>query len=165
VTPKPLRTLLKQRLAHCKMSGTSITDHGITVSTNKLPGECIIFFRTDSDVGRNCLDIASSRACDCLVFYALETQQEENLCLLELKKPAKIGDAKEQILAVYEAVKKILDNSHVQNATWKAFICLSHNVPAGDLHHIDELKRSIKGKVKYKIVAKRYTELGSFLRR
>jgi hypothetical protein len=160
----PLRALLQQRLANCRMSGTSITDNGITVSTNTQPGECIIFFRTDSDAGRNCLDIAGAKACDCLVFYTLAPQAGEKLCLLELKKPAKLGEAKEQILTVHYAVKKILHNMHTQNPTWMAFICLSHNVPSGDLRHINELKRIIKGKVQFKIVRKQYTNFGSFLR-
>ena len=162
---KPLRALLEQRLELCKMTGTSITEDGITVSADKLNGEFILFFRIDSEAGRNCLDMAGLRACDCLVFYTLETQQEEDLCLLELK-AAGLDQAAEQIFSAYYKVKQLLATSHIQCATWKAFVCLRHNVPAGDLRHVAKLKSHFgKDNFSYKTVKKQYKEFGSFLRR
>jgi hypothetical protein len=163
VVSKPVYTLLEQRLAPCKLPGTSITESGITVSIDRRQGEIISFFRPDSEAGRNCLDMMGSRACDCLVFYSQETQHEEKLCLLELKKPAKTGDAKKQILAVYHAVNKILNAAHVQGATWMVFICMRrHNVLPGDRRHINELKDYFGEKVKCRRSSE---EFGSFLRR
>ena len=161
-----LLAILKQQLAACQLSGTSITESGITVSTNRLPEEIIFFFRTDSEAGRAGLGMAGdAKACDCLVFYAKKDEIGELLCLLELK-AADIGAAKEQIKRVHEKVKQLIITHQLQHIILTACICMRHQAPAGDMHHIKELRQIFgKGNVHLKSGVKKYTELGSFLRK
>jgi len=164
VTSKPLLILLKQRLASCQMPGTSITESGIIVSTERFSGEIILFFRIDSNAGRNSLNMAGLRVCDCLVFYTQEQIPEEKLCFLELKS-AGIGEAREQIVSTYHKIVSLLTTSHIQSVTLMAFICMRKDVPPGDRHHLIKLKHQIQAEVQYKVVRKQYKEFGSFLRR
>lgn len=97
MAPTPLLTLLQQQLSECLMQGTSISESGLTVSTDKLSGEIILFFRIDSIAGRRGLGMEDLKVCDCLVFYAKENEQREMLCFLELK-AAGLDKATQQIL-------------------------------------------------------------------
>lgn len=75
MSTKRMLVVLRQHLATCQMSGTSITEAGITVSTNRFTEEIIFFFRTDSDAGRAGLGMATdTKACDCLVFMPKKTK-------------------------------------------------------------------------------------------
>lgn len=166
MAPNLVYNLLKQRLAACLMEGTtSITEYGITVSTERLSGEIILFFRIDSDAGRICLDMVGLKACDCLVFYTRETEQEEKLCFLELKGNG-LASAVQQIVSAHRKIKLLLEANHIQNVTLIACICMRHQVPQGDLRHADELKRYFgKGNVHLKCGRKHYTELGLLFRK
>ena len=46
-----MHALLSVTLAGCFVRGTSVTESGLTVSTDRLPGEIILFFKTDSPEG------------------------------------------------------------------------------------------------------------------
>lgn len=70
-----MRTLLSVTLAGCFVKGTSVTESGLTVSTNTLPGETILFFKTDSNAGRECLGITGENL---FVFVCMVRLQEMN---------------------------------------------------------------------------------------
>lgn len=157
--------LLKQQLSPCLIQGkTSITESGITVSTDRILDEIILFYRTDSDEGRTCLGAMGSRLCDCLVFYTKESESEEILCFLELK-AAGLKDAKEQIIQTHQKIKTLLDMNMLQ-ATHMACICMRRQAPLGDMRHIDELKRRFgKDKIRIKQGIDHDKKLGDFFRR
>ncbi|GAC1651799.1 MAG: hypothetical protein NVS4B12_22870 [Ktedonobacteraceae bacterium] len=162
---KPVQMLLKRQLSSCLMQGkTSITESGITVSTDRVLDEIILFFRTDSDEGRSCLDAMGSRFCDCLVFYTKESEQEEMLCFLELKANG-LKDAKVQIDKTHQKVKMLLVTKKLQ-ATYMACICMRRQAPLGDMRHVEELKRTFgRDNVRIKQGIKDDTRLGDFFRK
>ena len=70
---KPLFVLLNGTLQTCLINGaTRVRESGLTVSTEKLPGETILFFRTDSGEGRKKLNMLQEnlKICDYLVYYS-----------------------------------------------------------------------------------------------
>ncbi len=166
MVPKPLLELLKQRLSSCQMTGTRITESGLTVSTDKMLDEIIFFFRVDSEAGRRNLDMVGLKVCDCLVFYMKEIEPGENLCFLELK-GARLDDAAEQIINTYHKIKQILDTERIrQNITLKACVCKRQQAPSGYMRHEATLKNKFgRGNVLLKFGTKHYKELGDFLRK
>ena len=164
MAPTPLLTLLQQQLSECLMQGTSISESGLTVSTDKLSGEVILFFRIDSIAGRSALGMEDLKVCDCLVFYAKENEQREMLCFLELK-AAGLDKATQQILSVYRKVKQLLETNHIQFVILKVCICMRHQVPAGELRHAKELKRIFgPDNVHLKFGTRHYKQFGLLLR-
>lgn len=164
MAPTPLLTLLQQKLSSCLMQGTSISESGLTVSTDKLSGEVILFFRIDSAAGRSSLGMEDLKVCDCLVFYATENEQREMLCFLELK-AAGLDKAAQQILSVYRKIKLLLETNRIQLVTLKACVCMRHQVPLGDLRYAGELKRVFgPGNVHLKFGTRHYQQFGIILR-
>lgn len=162
----PLSMLLEKQLSLCKLSGTSITESGLTVSTDKRSGENIIFFRIDSDGGRKCLNMIGLRCCDCLVFYTKASEEEEKFCFLELKKPAKLGDAVDQIIEAHKYVVRFLEEKQMlmKHVVPMTFICLRHQSPGESMTHRKRLAAIFGKNVCIKTVTGHYKELGSFLR-
>ncbi len=168
MAPKPLLALLKQRLSSCLMTGTSITESGLTISTNRLSDEIIYFYRVDSEEGRRDLDMVDAKVCDCLILYIKEIEPDETLCFLELK-GARLDDAKEQIISTHRKLKQMVETEYIQqNIILKACVCMRQQAPSGSMRHEAELKR-VFGKdnvhLKYGL-NKHYTKLGDdFLRK
>lgn len=163
---KTVEKVLDEHLLPCKMTKRSITESGLTVSTDIRPGEIIIFFRIDCADGRLCLGMdKDSKCCDGLVFYVAINVRNEKLCFLELK-AAKLKDAKEQIVKAYDHVKQLLDAEHVSDAVQMACICMKNQASPSEMRNIDELKRIFgKNNVRLKTGVKHDKELGDFLRR
>lgn len=109
--PSRLVSWLEEQLFSCKLQGTSITEAGITVSTDRVAEEVILFFRIDSEVGRVCLNLVDQKVCDCLIFYAKEPVSTEVLCFLELK-AAGLNEAIKQIINAHRKIKQLLDEKH-----------------------------------------------------
>lgn len=161
---QPLSALLLQILSSCQLNGTSITESGISVSTNKLPGEIISFFRIDSDSGRNSLGMVGLPCCDCLIFYTKQGTIRELVCFLELK-AAGLKAAKQQIMSVYPKIKQLIDENRLQSTTLTACICMRHQAPLGDLRYADELKKTFgRENVHLKFGVRHYEGLGQFMR-
>ena len=122
-----MRTLLSEKLAGCFVRGTSVTESGLTVSTDRLPGEIILFFKTDSPEGRQSLGITGEnlKACDCLVLYAKENNRAEIACFIELK-GKKLEIAVKQAINTFRHAKMLIerevDREQHQYITWKVCI-------------------------------------------
>jgi len=166
VVQKPLLALLKQRLSSCLMTGTSITESGLTVSMKRKLDEIVHFFRIDSDGGRRELGMVDLKVCDCLVIYTKEIERDEVLCFLELK-GGRLDDAKEQIISTHGKVTQILNTERIQqNVILKVCICMRQQAPSGFVRHEAELKRLFgRDHVRLKFGVKHYKELGDFFRK
>lgn len=164
-----MRALLSVTLAGCFVSGTSVTESGLTVSTDRLSGEIILFFKTDSPEGRLSLGITGEnlKACDCLVLYAKENNRAEIACFLELK-GKKLEVAVKQVINTFRHAKMLVEREverEQQNyITWKVCICMHGQAPRNDQRSVDQLIKEFKSHVRIKHGVKHYKELGSFLR-
>jgi len=70
MTSKPMHFFLKDTFPVCYIRRTSVTESGLTVSIETLPGETVLFFHMDSDEGREKLNMVGEgiKVCDYLVF-------------------------------------------------------------------------------------------------
>jgi hypothetical protein len=77
MTPKPLHTFLNTLLQSCHVSGTSVQESGITVSTERRTGETIDVFHTDGVEGRKCLKMEGQgeRISDYLYYYTIKSEK------------------------------------------------------------------------------------------
>ena len=160
---KPLQVLLKKHLLSCILEGTKIKESGITVSTDRKPGEVIFFFRLDSDEGRKALQMVNDRCCDCLVFYTKEGKKSEILCFLELK-GAGLNHAVNQIISAYQPIKKLLDANRIQNVILIACICMRHQSPP-EMRVLAKLKPIFSRHVYTKFGTNEYKDLGTLFRK
>lgn len=162
--------LLNDTLAECLIAGTGVRESGLTVSTEKLPGETILFFHLDCAEGRHSLNMAVTglKICDYLILYTKDSEQKEIACFLELK-GKKLEDAIRQVLSTRESlqalVKTKIERKQQQYITWKVGICLHGHAPRPGQHNIDELIKNFgKSNILIKHGMKQYKLLGSFLR-
>ena len=164
-----MRTLLSVTLAGCFVRGTSVTESGLTVSTDRLSGEIILFFKTDSPEGRQSLGITGEnlKACDCLVLYAKENDRAEIACFLELK-GKKLEVAVKQVINTFRHAKMRIEREVEKEQhpyiTWKVCICMQGQAPRNEQKSRDELENIFGPHVRIKHGVKHYKELGSFLR-
>lgn len=137
-------SFLNARLQACCIKGTRVRESGLIVSTNTLPGEKILFFRTDCHEGRESLDMVgeSLKICDYLVLYIKDGEKREIVCFLELK-GRNLDDAVKQVLSTRERVvalsKEEIERKHHPNITWKACICLHGTAPRNRQSSLNEL--------------------------
>lgn len=167
---KPMLTFLEATLQNCYIPKTSVHEEGLTVSTEKLPGEIIFFFQTDCAEGRKTLNMVEQgqKICDYLIFYTKDSEKREIVCYLELK-GGKLESAKKQILNTHNRVKALSDEKLGKQfgpVIWKACICLHGQAPRNGQRTVDELI-SIFGKnnVCIRHGVKHFKLLGEFLRR
>ncbi len=161
-----VKKMLDEHLQLCKTTDRSITESGLTVSTDIRPGEVIIFFRIDCADGRLRLGMdADSKCCDGLIFYVQINERNEKLCFLELK-AARLKDAKEQIIKVYNHVKQLLDAERISDVIQMACICMKNQASPSDMRNIDDLKRLFgRNNVRLKTGIRHDKQLGDFLRK
>lgn len=164
-----MRTLLSVKLAGCFVRGTSVTESGLTVSTDRLSGEIILFFKADSPEERQSLGITGEnlKACDYLVFYSKEDNRAEIACFLELK-GKKLEVAVKQIINTFRHAKMLVEREVEREqhpfVIWKVCICMQGQAPRNEQKSRDELKEIFGQHVRIKHGVKHYKELGSFLR-
>lgn len=164
-----MHALLSVTLAGCSVRGTKVTESGLTVSTDTLPGETILFFKTDSATGRQCLGIVEEnlKACDYLVLYSKKDNRAEIICFLELK-GSDLKHATDQIINTYNHPKILaegeIEKSRLSQITWKVSICMKSHPPSNDQHSRDRLAKVFKQHVRIRHGIKHDKLLGSFLR-
>lgn len=164
-------TLLKGMLQSCCQRGTSVNESGLTVSTERLPGEIILFFHTDCPEGRKSLSMVGEgvKVCDYLVLYLKDDQDREIVCFLELK-GKKLEDAIKQVISMHQRVlalaREKIDREQLQNNVgWKACICLHGQAPRNGARIENQLIEKFgKGNVRIKHGVKHDKLLGEFLR-
>ncbi|MEO8974056.1 MAG: hypothetical protein ABI406_20910 [Ktedonobacteraceae bacterium] len=166
---KPMLTFLEATLQYCYVAKTSVHEEGLTVSTEKLAGETILFFNTDCDEGRKTLHMVEQgqKICDYLIFYTKDNEKREIVCYLELK-GGKLENAKKQVLNTHKRVRVLSEDKLgklIEPVIWKACICLHGQAPRNGQRIVDELI-SIFGKnnVRIKHGVKHFKLLGEFLR-
>jgi hypothetical protein len=147
MSSKPLHAFLVTRLHDCLESGTSASEKGLKVSTEKLAGETILFFHTDCNEGRHCLQITdqkNKKVCDYIIYYSKEIKQSEIVCFLELK-GTNLEDAAKQVTETRKHLKIILSteisSEHYEKITWRICICLRSHAPSVNQCIREELKR------------------------
>lgn len=162
--------LLAERLDSCQIDGTSVRESGLVVSTETLPGETILFFHIDSPEGRQHLGLLAegAKACDYLVFYAKNNDDNEIVCFLELK-GKKLEDAIKQVLSTHQCItvlaKEEIDRKQHAYIFWKVCICLHGQAPRSGQQSIDQLIKTFgRENVLVKHGVKHYKLLGTFLR-
>src|SRR6266567_8468376 len=166
---KPLHAFLVTYLQSCRESGTSASEKGLKVSTEKLTGENIIFFRTDCNEGRECLKLTNqdNKVCDYLIYYSKDGKRSEIVCFLELK-GTNWDDAAKQVTETDEHIKLLLNESiHTghQNFIWRVCICLHNHAPSVNQRIREKLKRKYgSNNVEIKHGVPRHN-IGPFLRR
>lgn len=168
---KPMLVLLNGTLQSCCQKGTSVNESGLTVSTERLPGETILFFHTDCPEGRKSLGMveAGIQVCDYLVLYLKDGEGREIVCFLELK-GKKLDDAINQVLSTHQRVvalaREKIDRQQLQNNVgWKACICLHGQAPRNGARIENQLIEKFgKSNVRIKHGIKHDKLLGEFLR-
>ena len=166
-----MQVFLKERLQACCIDGTRVRESGLTVSTEVLAGEIVLFFHIDSKDGRKNLNmtVEGSRICDYIVFYTKDSVDREIVCFLELK-GKHLDEAVKQILSTYQRVQELskekIDKKQHQQITWKACIFLHGHAPRNGQSSIDRLIKELGGKKNILIRhgIKQYTLLGQFFR-
>lgn len=169
---KPMLVLLNGTLQSCCQKGTSVNESGLTVSTERLPGEIILFFHTDCPEGRKSLSMVGEgvKVCDYLVLYLKDGEDREIVCFLELK-GKNLGDAKEQVFSTEQRVlalakEKISQERLKSSIGWKVCICLHGQAPRNRTRIEDELKDKFgKDNVRIKHGVKHDKLFGEFLRK
>ncbi len=168
---KPMLTLLINRLEVCLIEGTRVRESGLTVSTETLPGETILFFHTDCDEGRRNLNMVGVglKVCDYLVFYTKDDENKETVCFLELK-GKRLEDATKQVISTYNRVKSLsreeIGRDQYPYITWKVCICMHGQAPRDTQRIADQLIEKFgKGNILIKHGTKHYQLLGVFLRK
>jgi hypothetical protein len=167
---RPILAFIEEKLHKVCIEGTHVRESGLVVSTEKLPGETISFFKIDSTDGRKCLLMIEERIqiCDYLVFYAKDNQNREVICFLELK-GKKLDIAVQQVISTHQYFKELLKSTGTQkqsqHLTYKACICLHGHAPRNDQRSEKSLI-DIFGKenIRIKHGVKHYKLLGAFLR-
>jgi len=164
-------TFLNARFHACRKKGTRVRESGLTVSTNKLPGETILFFCTDCDEGRKSLNMVGEglKICDYLVFYMKESEYKEIVCFLELK-GRNLEDAVRQVLSTRRRIVDLsyeeIDSKQHAHICWKACICLHGGAPRNMQSFADELVQVFgRGNIHIKHGVTHYQLLGDFLRK
>lgn len=167
---KPMLALLKSTLQACYTEGTRAHESGLKVSTEKRPGETILFFKIDSSEGRKYLNMRGEglKVCDYLVFYAKDAENREVTCFLELK-GRKLEEAVEQVISTFHHVKALtlekIDKEWHPHLVWKACICLHGQSPRPGNRVKELLKKEFGGNVRIKYGIKHdKEEFGLFLR-
>ncbi len=166
---KPLHAFLVANLQGCRKSGTSASERGLRVSTERLTGETIIFFHTDSDEGRECLRITSidNKVCDYFIYYSMDGRRSEIVCLLELK-GTNLEDAEKQVRETHEHLKLLFNAlmyNDNQNLIWRVCICLHNHAPNVNQRIRDRLKRDYgRGNVEIRHGVSHH-DIGPLLRR
>lgn len=166
---KPMLSLLNATLDACRIEGTRVRESGLTVSTEVVQGETILFFHIDCEDGRKNLNLVGigAKICDYLVFYTKDGEDREIVCFLELKGKDQDGAIK-QVLHTYQRVLELskakVGNYH-QLVTWKVCICLHGQAPRNRQSNLDQLITVFgKSNIDIKHGRKQYTQLGEFLR-
>ncbi len=167
MSSKLMLNTLKVIMQNCLIQGTKAHQHGITVSTEKKPGEIILVFLIDSIEGRKGLSMLAEgvQICDFLYCYAKYNKQEETICLLELK-GRNVEEAAAQVLDtrkfVLELTRTTFGRDH-QRITLKACICFNGSPPRGGQKAMDKLKEIFgPDNVRFKHGPRH--EIGPFLR-
>jgi hypothetical protein len=168
---KPLFVLLNATLQTCLINGaTRVRESGLTVSTEKLPGETILFFRTDSGEGRKnlCMLQDNLKVCDYLVYYAKAEHEKEIICFLELK-GKNVEEAVRQVINTCQYVKALIKQhiteSQHQHIVRKVCICLHGRTSRLKQSLNDQLIKEFgKNNIRIKHGLTHDKELGSFLR-
>jgi hypothetical protein len=165
--------LLKTQLSACMIAKTHVSESGLTVSIQRLPGEIIPFFRTDSNTARECLKMGleDKKSCDYLILYTLEknNSQREVVCFLELK-GVDFDHAVKQICNTYKYVdalsKRELQQDQYQRVVCSASIIMHNSAPTeAETRGRKKLKELFGGdNVHVRHVRKHYDKLGDFLR-
>jgi len=170
MAPKPMLTFLSTTLHDCRMSGTRAHASGITVSTQPLAGETIIFFDIDNGEGRQSLRMEGDgiSICDYLIFYTTDDEVFEIVCFLELK-GTNLEVAAKQVQETHKHVKDLSDEQipmkHHQYFIAKICICLRSHAPSSKQRIHDQLKQKFGNEnVVVKHGATRY-DIGQLLRR
>lgn len=158
--------LLHPLLEKCVMNKTHVTEAGITVGIDTLIGETIHFYRIDSESGRSCLDMRSSRCCDVLVTYEKKSDSYEAICFIELK-GRKLKDAIIQIKVTYarirERLETLLQRDQLHKVHYRAYIALRQRGTANEASLKQELIQSFGGNNVCIRHSKKHA-LGEFLR-
>ncbi|MCX6380538.1 MAG: hypothetical protein NT023_13865 [Armatimonadetes bacterium] len=71
-------------LLKCAVQGTSVSEQGKSVSVKPIPGETVLFFRSDTPEFRACTRLEqNAAACDVMIFYYKSPKAV--ICFVELK--------------------------------------------------------------------------------
>ncbi len=166
-----MHILLKTQLHGCQIKGTSVRESGLTVSTGILAGEIILFFQTDSNQGRRCLNMKGEnvRCSDYLVFYANDKSVKEKVCFLELK-GQRFQHAVDQVTNAYNHLTALskdgLDKCQRQNVVWSVSICMHGQAPVDEQKGREQLIKIFgKENIRIKHGVKQDKLLGDFLRK
>jgi hypothetical protein len=167
---KPMLTFLTVLLQGCRMQGTSVRESGITVSTEILAGETIIFFHLDCDEGRTSLKMTDEgvKICDYIIFYTEDKEDKEIVCFLE-PKGTDLKVAAKQVEQTHKHTAALsnenIHRKHHQHITWRICICLRGQAPSTNQRIRDQLKQNFgKGNVEIKHGITRH-DIGPLLRR
>jgi hypothetical protein len=170
---KPMHAFLDVRLANCRIQGTSVQESGIRVSTQPTAGEIIVFFHTDTDEGRECLEMriegeSSEKICDYLIYYTREGRHSEIVCFLELK-GTDLAKAVKQVEMTQTQTKTLMQeeirSKYHQNFTFRICICLRSQAPSTSQRIRDSLIQKFGGRnVEIRHGVKRH-DIGPLLRR
>lgn len=163
-------SLLSNTLNTCRQPGTKAQGSGITVSTQPLAGETIIFFEIDCREGRQSLRMVGEgiSICDHLIFYTKDGEHYETVCFLELK-GTDLNVAMKQVQTTRKYVEVLSDKNIPKKKhryfLWKICICLRSHAPSVSQRVRDELKQKYGNEnVEIKHGITRY-DIGQFLRR
>jgi hypothetical protein len=171
---KPMLTFLSTTFQACLMNGTSVQESGLKVSAEKQRDENILFFRTDCNNGRKCLNMMEEgrKICDYIVFYTKNQVKREVVCFLELK-GSREDDAIRQVLSTQAGILALIKSkiglkeyTHVvEHVVWKVCICLHGQTPTGNQRAKEELlKKFGTGNVRIKYGVKHFKLLADILR-
>lgn len=170
---KPMYTFLDSRLANCRIQRTSVQESGIRVSTQPTEDEKIVFFHTDTDEGRECLEMriegeSSEKICDYLIYYTREGRYSEIVCFLELKGTDLAKAEKQVVITLIQTrtlMQKEIHSKYLQNFIFRICICLRSQAPSTSQRIRDSLIQNFGGRnIEIRHGVKRH-DIGPLLRR
>ena len=166
---KSMSTMFSNVLQQCLEPRTSAHKIGITVSTEVLAGEIIIFYHTDCKEGRKGLnaELEGNKICDYLILFTKDEVDYEIVCFLELK-GKNLETAIQQIERTHQYVKdlsRLKFKKYNLNINWRVCICLRRSASNANQRKRNELIQKFGGDnvvIKHGIT---YFDIGPLLRK